>query len=573
MYLSKEASGAKFFQLFGTSSNEECSLQSDSSSQHISSSLGRSLGASSLAEARTYLNKPLFTSQFSMGATRTSIARQEKLIVFAARNNLKKLWLINSGEEQKNIPTATYQSSLSYHGSAVNILRFSPSGQLLASGADGGELIIWKLHVVETGQAWKVLRTLSFHRKDVLDLQWSKDGAFLISGSVDNSCIIWDPSKGSVLQILDAHFHYVQGVAWDPLSIYVASLSSDRTCRIYANKPQKSKGVEKMNYVCQHVITKGGKQSVDCKAKSHLFHDETLPSFFRRLAWSPDGSFLLVPAGSYKFSPTSQTVNTAYVFSRKDLSRPALQLPGASKPVVAVRFCPLAFSLRGSNSGGFFKLPYRLVFAIATLNSLYIYDTESVAPTAILAGLHYAAITDISWSPNARYLALSSQDGYCTLVEFENDELGSPISLSGNKVTGNENNIPDVQKSKDMMIDLTRKDDLVVVDSRGMEADGNEAGSRMTEIEQKQEEPSTVDGSVRNQMHRKKTGTETNEGKKTTTKNNSFTSADSTPMEAERNEVKNKKTETESEKGKQQATPVQNRPAAKRRITPMAIDP
>ncbi|KAJ0040288.1 hypothetical protein Pint_27220 [Pistacia integerrima] len=526
-----------------------------------------------------------------------------------------KLWLINSGEEQKNIPTATYQSSLSYHGSAVNILRFSPSdgtntiilylaGQLLASGADGGELIIWKLHVVETGQAWKVLKTLSFHRKDVLDLQWSKDGAFLISGSVDNSCIIWDASKGSVLQILDAHFHYVQGVAWDPLSIYVASLSSDRTCRIYANKPQKSKGVEKMNYVCQHVITKGGKQSVDCKAKSHLFHDETLPSFFRRLAWSPDGSFLLVPAGSYKFSPTSQTVNTAYVFSRKDLSRPALQLPGASKPVVAVRFCPLAFSLRGSNSGGFFKLPYRLVFAIATLNSLYIYDTESVAPTAILAGLHYAAITDISWSPNARYLALSSQDGYCTLVEFENDELGSPISLSGlqsslhfllfvclspsglwplserfnpilvgNKVTGNENNIPDVQKSKDMMIDLTRKDDLVVVDSRGMEADGNEAGSRMTEIEQKQEEPSTVHGSVPNQMHRKKTGTETNEGKKTTTKNNSFTSADSTPMEAERNEVNNKKTETESEKGKQQATPVQNKPAAKRRITPMAIDP
>ena len=45
----------------------------------------------------------------------------------------------------------------------------------------------------------------------------------------------------------------------------------------------------------------------------------------------------------------------------------------------------------------FFKLPYRLVFAVATLNSLYIYDTESVLPIAILAGLHYAAITDIAW--------------------------------------------------------------------------------------------------------------------------------------------------------------------------------
>ena len=109
-------------------------------------------------------------------------------------------------------------------------------------------------------------------------------------------------------------------------------------------------------------------------------------------------------AGSYKSSPASESVNTAYVFSRNDLSRwdihifwrknfdsvahcvkifrrvplssvlrnwiqlgalisllscnsfvsiisrPALQLPGASKPAVAVRFCPLAFSLRGSNS-------------------------------------------------------------------------------------------------------------------------------------------------------------------------------------------------------------------------------
>ena len=47
---------------------------------------------------------------------------------------------------------------------------------------------------------------------------------------------------------------------------------------------------------------------------------------------------------------------------------------------------------------GFFKLPYRVVFAVATFNSLYVYDTESVAPILIHAGLHYAAITDISWS-------------------------------------------------------------------------------------------------------------------------------------------------------------------------------
>ncbi|XAR73191.1 hypothetical protein NMG60_11007084 [Bertholletia excelsa] len=240
--------------------------------------------------------------------------------------------------------------------------------------------------------------------------------------------------------MLDAHLHYVQGVAWDPLAKYIASLSSDRTCRIYFSKPHNKTKGDKMNYVCQHVLAKLELQTEDESkpAKNHLFHDETLPSFFRRLAWSPDGSFLVVPAGSYKFLPASEPVNTAYVFSRKDLTRPALMLPGASKPVVAVRFCPVVFRLRGSDSETFFKLPYRLVFAIATLNSLYIYDTESVQPIVILAGLHYAAITDIAWSPKGNYLGLSSQDGYCTLVEFENEELGLPISLSeGNVVMGN----------------------------------------------------------------------------------------------------------------------------------------
>ncbi|XWS44740.1 hypothetical protein CRYUN_Cryun15aG0073300 [Craigia yunnanensis] len=62
---------------------------------------------------------------------------------------------------KKKIPTASYQNSLSYHGSAVNALGFSPSGEQLASGADGGEQNVWKLHTTETDQSWKVFKSLS----------------------------------------------------------------------------------------------------------------------------------------------------------------------------------------------------------------------------------------------------------------------------------------------------------------------------------------------------------------------------------------------------------------------------
>ncbi|XP_050204251.1 chromatin assembly factor 1 subunit FAS2 [Mercurialis annua] len=390
-----------------------------------------------------------------------------------------KIWLINSvADAQKKIPEASFQNSLSYHSSAVNAVRFSPTGEHLASGADGGELIIWKLHTTETGQTWKVLKLLSFHRKDVLDLQWSSDSAFLISGSVDNSCIIWDVNKGSVHQILDGHLHYVQGVAWDPLAKFVASLSSDRTCRVYAHKSQtKGKGVDKLNFVCQHVISKAEQQTLDDtkSTKTHLFHDETLPSFFRRLAWSPDGSFLVVPAGSYKISSASDTVNATYVFSRKDLTRPALMLPGANKPVVAVRFCPLVFSHLGSHSAGFFKLPYRLIFAVATINSLYIYDTESAPPIAIFAGLHYAAITDIAWSSDAQHLAVSSQDGYCTLVEFELNELGVPISLEEHKNDiVQDNRSPVIEILDEKMTETCKANGSITPDSRKTEVEKTE---------------------------------------------------------------------------------------------------
>lgn len=81
--------------------------------------------------------------------------------------------------------------------------------------------------------------------------------------------------SGSVHQILDAHSHYVQGVAWDPLGKYAASSSSDRTCRIYINKPSKTKGVEKSNYVCQHVILKAESTMTDESKvlKKYIFYN------------------------------------------------------------------------------------------------------------------------------------------------------------------------------------------------------------------------------------------------------------------------------------------------------------
>ena len=84
------------------------------------------------------------------------------------------------------------------------------------------------------------------------------------------------------------------------------------------------------------------------------------------------------------------------------------------QPAVAARFCPKLFEAStGGAEGSPFDLPYRMVFAVATVETVIIYDTTGQQPLAVLGGLHFEAapITDIAWSCEGRYLAISSYDG------------------------------------------------------------------------------------------------------------------------------------------------------------------
>ncbi|XP_023003735.1 chromatin assembly factor 1 subunit FAS2-like [Cucurbita maxima] len=112
-----------------------------------------------------------------------------------------------------------------------------------------------------------------------------------------------------------------------------------------------------------------------------------------------------------------------------------------------------------------------------------------------MAGLHYATITNVAWLADAHYLELASHDGYCTLVEFENYELGSPIVLSDDRTctTTNQN---------------TSSTDAVTV---------NDDQNRKTEAEVKQEENKSI-GKPDNIVIEKIADTKGHEMKKRTSK-------------------------------------------------------
>ena len=141
-------------------------------------------------------------------------------------------------------------ADLTRHQRAVNCVRWSPSGEYLASCDDESVIFIWRqkpeseanlFDDVSEGdkEVWLTHKILRGHMEDVYDLSWSSDSQFLISGSVDNTAMVWDIEKGKSSDIIRDHKGFVQGVAWDPLNKYLATLSTDRFFRIFDVQSKK----------------------------------------------------------------------------------------------------------------------------------------------------------------------------------------------------------------------------------------------------------------------------------------------------------------------------------------------
>lgn len=256
------------------------------------------------------------------------------------------------------------------------------------------------------------------HKEDIYDLCWSPDSLKLLSGSVDNTAIVWDLTKGQNDIILTDHKGFVQGVSWDPQNQYIATLSTDRICRIY----------EKNGKIIRSRIQKGAlplpTNHFLCGKEVKYFHDDTFKSFFRRLDFSPCGTFLATPSGHVEGEDCKKTLSATYVFAVGSWQSPIAVLPMGKQCSTVVRFCPITFELHEDGPSPLLPLPYRLILAVGTDHDVILYDTQQSAPFAYFRDIHYTRLTDLAWSHDGLLLMASSTDGFCSFMTFEEGELG-----------------------------------------------------------------------------------------------------------------------------------------------------
>jgi chromatin assembly factor 1 subunit B len=141
----------------------------------------------------------------------------------------------------------------------------------------------------------------------------------------------------------------------------------------------------------------------------NLFHDDTLKTFCRRLNFSPDGRILFAPCGLLELdevvtttdesesTKNEKSIHATYAFIRDNyFSKLVAYYPSNDGYSVAVRCCPILFELRPGQPS-LYDIPYRMIFAVATEDSILLYDTQETAPFARISRIHYTRLTDVAW--------------------------------------------------------------------------------------------------------------------------------------------------------------------------------
>ncbi|KAK1767127.1 WD40 repeat-like protein [Phialemonium atrogriseum] len=319
-------------------------------------------------------NAPIYSAHFEPHG-------KGRLATAAGDNNVR-LWKIEGEGEDRRVE---YLSTLSKHTQAVNVVRWAPRGELLASAGDDGNVILWVPSdnhlssnfgsdgLEENKETWRAKHMCRSSGAEIYDLAWSPDAAYFIIGSMDNIARIYNAGTGTLVRQIAEHSHYVQGVAWDPLNEFIATQSSDRSVHVYSLRTKDGQYTlnghdDKPSRIASHMKT-------DLPARRISSHSPAPPEMGYRSALAAlDASSVASPVPSAPGTPTSIALpmNPPSVIShsrRSSFSSRRSVSPAPSMPLPAVM--PMEASPKPHSTSASLGFKNASLYANETLTSFF----------------------------------------------------------------------------------------------------------------------------------------------------------------------------------------------------------
>ncbi|NEO85715.1 MAG: hypothetical protein F6J87_15905 [Spirulina sp. SIO3F2] len=153
-------------------------------------------------------------SSMSENLTGISFSPDGKTIAMSGHETVK-LW-----NRDREILTV-----LESHSRGVNTTRFSPDGQIIASGSYDGTMQLWT-------QDGEEIITLEGHSERINEVNFSPDSQIIASASDDRTVKLWT-RDGEELTTIKGHDNRVLMVSFSPDGQTVASASEDKTVKLW----------------------------------------------------------------------------------------------------------------------------------------------------------------------------------------------------------------------------------------------------------------------------------------------------------------------------------------------------
>ena len=315
------------------------------------------------------------------------------------------------------------------HDSICMIAKWSPQGNMIATGTATGQVRVFMRDYDEAPdedhltEKWKARAVFTGHISDVTDLAFSPDSQYVVSCSMSGAALI---HRVGTLNGDSAHWtgndvhRSARAIAWDPWNKLIASFGispSLQLCTVMAATPHR-------NIYLAHAR----------KSKSGRHIEKDTSSAFS-MSFSPDGVLVAVPNGR----TAEGSGRCAYIYARNCIERPVVMLgfvEAAQSTVLGCVWAPVFFepyTLKQTEADTNERLPwgpyreYRMALAVWTNDTVVVYTTDTCGRQAFFTDLHVQSITAVTWSPDARFLLVSSLDCYVSVLYFA-DPLGIPHS-------------------------------------------------------------------------------------------------------------------------------------------------
>ncbi|CAD7696072.1 unnamed protein product [Ostreobium quekettii] len=196
-----------------------------------------------------------------------------QMIATGSTDGIIEIWDLVSGKVKKDLQ---YQADNNFmlQDSAVLCMDFTRDSELLVTGANNGQLKVWR---IRTGQCLK--RIDRAHAQGVTSATFSRDGSHVLSGSFDGIVRVHGLKSGKTLKEFRGHTSFVNDAIYSADGSQVISASSDATVRIWDSKscecirafrpPQSISGEVPVNTV--HLFPQNVDQTVVCNRTSMVF--------------------------------------------------------------------------------------------------------------------------------------------------------------------------------------------------------------------------------------------------------------------------------------------------------------